>query len=339
MTVLTKFLQTIKRQYFFRKVMIGKGYLLILFMVTTIVMLSNINANAQISGKWSADLQPRLGSNATGTATLELQNNGENVQYSITGSGLSNVTGIVISQEMGSGRAPDVVTLKLASQSGIGPGAGSLSGSFTKSDLIGPLKDKDIADFVKAINDGKIIFRVSTMAFPLGEIIGNVTAGAGIATGTAMNATANATGTAMNATANATGTAMNATANATGTTMNATANATGTTMNATANATGTTMTQPESVVSPAANATANATGTTMTQPESVVSPAANATANATGTTMTQPETVVSTAANATANATGTAMDKANAVVSTAAIATKNATQTGIEQAKSVMANV
>ena len=78
--------------------MIGNAYLSILFIVTTIVVLSNFNANAQISGKWSADLQPRQGSNATGTATLELQNNGENVQYSIAGSGLSNVTGIAISQ-------------------------------------------------------------------------------------------------------------------------------------------------------------------------------------------------------------------------------------------------
>ena len=43
--------------------------------------------------------------------------------------------------------------------------------------MIGPLKDKDIADFVKAINDRKIIFRVSTTAYPLGEIVGNVTAG------------------------------------------------------------------------------------------------------------------------------------------------------------------
>ena len=71
---------------------------------------------------------------------------------------------------MGSDRAPDVVALKTASQSGLKEGSGSLSGTFTKSDLIGPLKDKDISDFVKAINDGKIIFRISTTAFPLGEI-------------------------------------------------------------------------------------------------------------------------------------------------------------------------
>jgi hypothetical protein len=45
--------------------------------------------------------------------------------------------------------------------------------------LIGPLEGKDIADFVKAINDGKIIFRIMTEAFPLGEIVGNVTAGGG----------------------------------------------------------------------------------------------------------------------------------------------------------------
>ena len=44
---------------------------------------------------------------------------------------------------------------------------------------MGPLKDKGIADFVKAINDGKIIFRVSTTTFPLGEIVGNITAGGG----------------------------------------------------------------------------------------------------------------------------------------------------------------
>src|SRR5678815_1791847 len=232
--------------------MIGKGYLSILFTVTTIVVLSALllvsaisitqwsTAQVEVKGTFSADLTPREGSNATGKATLELQDNGKSVKYDVSASGLKgNVSGIVISQEMGSGRAPDVVSLKQASQSGLGPESGSASGNFTKSDLIGPLEGKDIADFVKAINDGKIIFRIMTEAAPLGELIGNMAAGGGA--GTAMNAAANGAGTAMNATANATGTAMNATANATGTTM----------------------TQPESVVSTPANATANATGTAM----------------------------------------------------------------------------
>src|SRR6476659_1212407 len=265
--------------------MIGKGYLSILFIVTAIVMLSNINANAQISGTFSADLKPTVGSNshATGKATLELQDNGQNVKYDVSASGLGNVSGVVISQEMGSGRAPDVVSLKQASTSGLKSGGGSASGTFTKSDLIGPLQGKGIVDFVKAINDGKIVFRIMTTTYPLGEIVGtvtagagNVTAGAGNITGTAMNATTNATGTAMNATTNATGTAMNATTNATGTAMNATANATGTAMNATANATGT-----------AANATTNETGEDLTKANSVLNLTASAGANATQTAMNQ----------------------------------------------------
>jgi len=133
--------------------------------------------SAQVSGTFSADLTPRQGSNGTGKATLELQDNGKKVKYDVSASGLGNVSGVVISQEMGSGRAPDVVSLKQASQSGLASGSGSANGTFTKDDLIGPLKDKDIADFVKAINDGKIIFRVMTTSFPLGEIVGNVTAG------------------------------------------------------------------------------------------------------------------------------------------------------------------
>ncbi len=161
--------------------MIGKGYLSILFIVTAIVMLSNINANAQISGTFSADLKPTVGSNshATGKATLELQDNGQNVKYDVSASGLGNVSGVVISQEMGSGRAPDVVSLAQASTSGLKSGSGSASGTFTKSDLIGPLQGKDLSDFVKAINDGKIIFRIMTIPYPLGEIVGNVTAGGG----------------------------------------------------------------------------------------------------------------------------------------------------------------
>ena len=230
--------------------MIGKGYLSILFTVTTIVLLSNFIASAQTvpsttsntsdtanaTGTFSADLTPRQGSSGTGKVTLELQDDGKKVKYDVSASGLGNVSGVTISQETGSGRAPDVVALKTASQSGLKAGGGSLSGAFTKSDLIGPLKDKDISDFVKAINDGKIIFRVSTTAFPLGEVIGNVTAGGGA--GTATNATANATGTATNEANELISAASNASSNATGAAVSGGQNIVSTAQNATANATG-----------------------------------------------------------------------------------------------------
>ena len=149
--------------------------------ISTLLLVSAISitqfSTAQIEGKFTADLQPRSGSNASGTATLELQDNGQAVQYNIDATGLTNVTDIAISQETGTGRAPDVVIIRTASQTGLGPGSGGLSGNFTGSELIGPLQGKTLADFVKAINDGNIIFRVQTVAFPLGEIAGNVTAG------------------------------------------------------------------------------------------------------------------------------------------------------------------
>ncbi|HEY7228206.1 MAG TPA: CHRD domain-containing protein [Nitrososphaeraceae archaeon] len=328
--------------------MIGKGYLSILFIVTAIVLLSNINANAQVSGTFSADLKPTVGSNshATGKATLELQDNGQKVKYDVSGSELGNVSGVVISQEMGSGRAPDVVSLKQASTSGLKSGGGSASGTFTKSDLIGPLQGKDIADFVKAINDGKIVFRIMTTTYPLGEIVGNVTAGAGNVTAGAGNVTAgagNVTAGAGNVTAgagNTIGTAMNATANATGTAIGEANNILTTAANATTNATGEVMTKANSVLNLAASSGANATQTAMNQAKDImtnvtknvssiasnasravlaeannlINAASNATTNATnatGTTMTQPESVVSTASNATTNATNATGTKGN----------------------------
>ena len=52
-------------------------------------------------GTFSADLTPRQGSNATGKATLELQDDGKKVKYDVSASGLGNVSGVTISQETG----------------------------------------------------------------------------------------------------------------------------------------------------------------------------------------------------------------------------------------------
>lgn len=149
-----------------------------LLLVSTISIIQS--GTAQVTGKFTADLQPREGSKATGKATMELQGDEKTVTYAITGTGLNNITGIAISQETGTGRAPDVVTIRTASQSGIEPSSGEreiAKGNFTASDLMGPLQGKSLGDFVKAIGDGKIIIRVSTIPYPLGEIYGNVTAG------------------------------------------------------------------------------------------------------------------------------------------------------------------
>ena len=159
--------------------------------ISALLLVSAISitqfSTAQVEGKFTADLQPREGSNATGTATLELQGDENSVKYSISGNGLMNVTNIAISEKTASGRGPDVVTMYSDVQSGEleGPGL-DFKGNFTASDLQGPLEGKTIADFVKAISDGKLFLRVSTTGFELGEIYGDVVTG----NATAGNATA-----------------------------------------------------------------------------------------------------------------------------------------------------
>ena len=159
--------------------------------ISAILLVSAISitqfSTAQVEGKFTADLQPREGSNATGTATLELQGDDNTLMYSISGNGLMNVTNIAISEKTASGRGPDVVTMYSDVQSGEMEGPSlDFKGNFTASDLQGPLEGKTLADFVKAINDGKLFLRVSTTGFELGEIYGDVVAG----NATAANATA-----------------------------------------------------------------------------------------------------------------------------------------------------
>src|SRR6188508_937856 len=308
--------------------MIGKGYLSIALVISALFLASGLliiqsvqSGSAQgITGTFTADLQPRSGSNASGTATLEIQDNGKTIHYNVDATGLSNVTDISISQETGTGRAPDVVILRTASQSGLGQGSGSLSGNFTESELRGPLEGKNLADFVKAINDEKIIIRVQTVPFPLGEIIGNVTAGDNGGSATAGDVISNLSvnsqpvpsiPTIPSDTANATGEAMNGLANATA--------ATGAAMEASANATGEAM-------SGLASATENATGTAVESAKDILSSAANTTANATGELMTKANNVLSLASDAASNATQTAMNKTMNILSNVS---KNVTDAGL----------
>ena len=196
-------------------------------------------------GKFTAELQPRTGSNATGSAELQILPDLNTISYIIDASGINNVTDISMSIDMGTGRYPDVVSIRSATSEGImqGPTSGPLAeGNFTASDLTGALSGARLADFVKDITDGKIVVRVSSSNFPLGELVGKVNVGSGTATGN-MSAPANQTATGnMSAPANQTATGnMSAPANQTATgNMSAPANQTATgNMSAPANQTAT----------------------------------------------------------------------------------------------------
>jgi len=166
-------------------VSVVKASMLLTLVMASAFLVSQTKVYAQetpqpLSGTFTANLEPRAGSNGTGIAILQALGDLKTVWYSINASGLKDVTSIAISQETGTGRFPDVVNLRTSTQEGImqGPINGTIAkGNFTASDFIGPLDGSRLADFVKAIADGKIVIRVSTSAFPLGEITGRPSAG------------------------------------------------------------------------------------------------------------------------------------------------------------------
>lgn len=175
-----------------RKLSVVKASMLLTLVMASAFLVSQTKVYAQetpqaLTGTFTADLQARpasslqgASSNATGNAILQALGDLKTIWYSINASGLKDVTSIAISLEQGSGRFPDVVNLRTSTQEGImqGPINGTIAkGNFTASDFIGPLDGSRLADFVKAIADGKIVIRVSTSAFPLGEITGRPSAG------------------------------------------------------------------------------------------------------------------------------------------------------------------
>ena len=168
-----------------RRLSVAKASMLLTLVMASAFLVSQTKVYAQettqpLVGKFTADLQPRAGSNATGNAVLQALGDLKTISYSINASGLKDVTAVAISQDTGTGRFPDVVTLRSSTQEGImqGPVNGTVvKGNFTASDLIGPLDGSRLADFVKAITDGKIVIRISSSAYPLGEIAGKVNAG------------------------------------------------------------------------------------------------------------------------------------------------------------------
>ena len=92
-----------------------------------------------------ANLLRNLGkqdSNATGSAELQILPDLNTISYIIDASGINNVTDISMSIDMGTGRYPDVVSIRSTTSEGImqGPTSGPLAeGNFTASDLTGAL--------------------------------------------------------------------------------------------------------------------------------------------------------------------------------------------------------
>jgi hypothetical protein len=131
--------------------------------------LHDVHFIAELSGK--STVPTNLSTNATGNAIFTVTEGGNEMSYTVNAMRINHVTDVVLVFSTG-GHASNVALLRLGSQHGAtGPINGLLvSGNMTSSNLIGPLKGKNILDLAKDMLDGNIYLRVSTIKFPLGMI-------------------------------------------------------------------------------------------------------------------------------------------------------------------------
>ena len=126
---------------------------------------------AKLTGK---DEVPPKNTKATGTAEFNVTADGKTMTYKVNVMNMDKVTQAHIHSGKQGVNGPPVVWLYNSSKAS-GPMNGMLSqGNITSSDLVGPLKSKQISDLVKLINDGQAYVNVHTEINPKGEIRGQV---------------------------------------------------------------------------------------------------------------------------------------------------------------------
>ncbi len=137
---------------------------------------------ANLSGKSATP--PNLSTQATAKAMFTVTNGGRTMLYSVNATKISHVDNVVlVTWPANAHRASNVALLKISAlqhhPGATGPINGVLvQGNITSSDLVGPLKGKQISDLVKDMLDGNINLWITTTTNLM--IAGKVTpAGAG----------------------------------------------------------------------------------------------------------------------------------------------------------------
>ena len=116
----------------------------------------------------------QVNTDASGRATFNLLGDGKTMSYTINGTNLENISGVVLGSSTG-GRFTDLVLIHYAPTQGlIAKGNGSATGNFTSADFTGPLNGKQMSDFLKMLIDGNIYLNIRTTDNPLGEIGGKI---------------------------------------------------------------------------------------------------------------------------------------------------------------------
>ena len=117
---------------------------------------------------------PPVNTKAKGTATLETSASGDQMLYKLTDKDISDVTAAHIHMGKKGQEGPPIVNLYKGPEKK-GPFSGTLAqGTITDTDLVGPLKGKQIPDLAKLIESGDAYVNVHTRNHPNGEIRGEL---------------------------------------------------------------------------------------------------------------------------------------------------------------------
>jgi hypothetical protein len=130
---------------------------------SVIAQQSQAHFIANLSGKSAIPPNPSVV--ATGKATFTVTDGGKKMSYSVNASKINHVDNVVLVYwPTGANRASNIVLLRTGAQHGAtGPINGVLvQGTITTSDLVGPLKGKQISDLVKDMLDGNVDLWVTT---------------------------------------------------------------------------------------------------------------------------------------------------------------------------------
>ena len=169
------------------------------FTTLSLLMLSNptttlnyyADAQSETRGHFFANLtndgvipsRAQPNTDGSGNATFTLLPDGNAMSYVLRGSNVGEVSGtnqsnirtIALGYSTGPASFNTIYNFHLGTTGGlITQGTGTMEGNFTSADFQLQFRGKSISELVRAILDGNIYVKVSTIDHPLGEIGGKV---------------------------------------------------------------------------------------------------------------------------------------------------------------------
>lgn len=152
-----------------------------LFALTTAFSLQNISPllaqldqqafTSQMSG---AEEVPPVDTVASGTAEFNLSSDGSSIGYQLNVTGISGITAAHIHSGNVGENGPVIVTLFKSDIPADQINGVLAEGTFSASDLEGPMEGMELSDLVSAMGNGVTYVNVHTQTNPEGEIRGQI---------------------------------------------------------------------------------------------------------------------------------------------------------------------